>query len=66
MPISEFDQNSLIAKVNNEPCLVNFLDSPLIYQHKDLDVTVDYYSVNDLPPNLRDWTFNLVKSNLYD
>ncbi|KAG1465781.1 hypothetical protein G6F46_000007 [Rhizopus delemar] len=66
MPISEFDPDSLIAKVNKEPCLVNFLDTPITYKHFNLDVTIDYYSGNDLPPHLRDWTFNLVKSNLYD
>lgn len=33
---------------------------------KDLDLVIDYYSIDELPQTLRDWAFNLVKQNLYD
>lgn len=32
----------------------------------DLDLIIDYYHVDDLPKDLIEWTFQLVKSNLYD
>lgn len=66
MPFHETEPNSLLDQVNKEPCLVNFIDAPITYQSGDLDLVIDYYSVTDLPNELHEWTFNLVKSNLRD
>ncbi|GAA5803033.1 hypothetical protein HPULCUR_008508 [Helicostylum pulchrum] len=66
MPIHENEPGSLLDRVNKEPCLVNFLETPITYQCQDLDLVIDYYSVTDLPSHLHEWTFNLVQSNLLD
>ncbi|KAL4214478.1 hypothetical protein AB4K20DRAFT_1880554 [Rhizopus microsporus] len=60
------ERDSLISRVNQEPNLVCFLESPIVYKSKDLDLVIDYYSIDELPQTLRDWAFNLVKQNLYD
>ncbi|CAO3652598.1 unnamed protein product [Mucor fragilis] len=66
MPIHETERDGLIDRVNKEKCLVQFLDSPIKYQNQQLDLVIDYYSVDDLPRELYEWTFQLVKTNLQD
>ncbi|RUS23723.1 hypothetical protein BC938DRAFT_474715 [Jimgerdemannia flammicorona] len=31
----------------------------------DLDLIIDYYTARDLPDPLKEWTYDLVKSNMY-
>ncbi|KAL0144217.1 N-alpha-acetyltransferase 40-like protein [Mucor lusitanicus] len=66
MPIHETERDGLIDRVNKEKCLVQFLDSPITYQTQQLDLVIDYYSVDDLPRELHEWAFQLVKTNLQD
>ncbi|KAF7722802.1 hypothetical protein EC973_002686 [Apophysomyces ossiformis] len=56
---------SNVEIANKASCLVDFLDRPIQYKRDDLDLVIDYYSIDDLPEKLQTWTFELVKSNLH-
>ncbi|KAI7903772.1 uncharacterized protein BX663DRAFT_507525 [Cokeromyces recurvatus] len=57
-----------INKYKNKLVIIHILmrTDIYIYKRKDFDLVIDYYHVDDLPDQLREWTFQLVKSNLYD
>ncbi|KAL1928009.1 hypothetical protein VTP01DRAFT_3414 [Rhizomucor pusillus] len=60
------DVNDRVAFANKQPCLVSFLDKPIKFKSNDLDLVIDYYSLADMSDDLKEWTFDLVKSNMYD
>ncbi|CAO3641936.1 unnamed protein product [Cunninghamella blakesleeana] len=57
---------SLLDNINNEPCLIKFMNQPITYKSESLDVTIEYYHSENLPIHLQTWVFDVVKNNLYD
>lgn len=54
-----------ISKVSTGVIHVFFNGSSYL-NSQQLDLVIDYYSVDDLPRELYEWTFQLVKTNLQD
>ncbi|KAL0095677.1 hypothetical protein F4703DRAFT_1826134 [Phycomyces blakesleeanus] len=38
---------------------------PITYSNKDLNVIIEYHDISQMTIELKEWAFNLVKSNLY-
>lgn len=54
-----------IPKVSASVIDVSFDNYSLFYSQQ-LNLVIDYYSVDDLSRELHEWTFQLVKTNLQD
>ncbi|KAL1919360.1 uncharacterized protein VTP21DRAFT_2053 [Calcarisporiella thermophila] len=67
MPRNKSDQSdeSPVAIANKATDIISFLGSSKEYTKNGLDLVIDYFPFSQLSDELREWTFQLVKSNMY-
>ncbi|CAO3687321.1 unnamed protein product [Umbelopsis vinacea] len=57
-------ENGNVAAANKVKSLVDNMQLSLKYERDDWQVDIDYYHIDDMPENLKDWALELFKSNM--